>query len=153
MAIVAGLLLFLFQAFMLGMMAVGIGVQLGDLLLRATKVLNLPYPHTLAASAENWFLTVALMVWLMSVVTLARKALANRSADLDQHQLFAVFAPIMMLLMWSLLVAFVGGAGLLATALAHVFLDERAAIVIGLIVVALIVGWGIGVSQTTPTWP
>lgn len=152
MELLGGLMQFLFQALTLALIAGGIADQLGRLLTRATTALNLPYLHSLAVSADNWLFVIAVAVWALSVVSMAHRAYANRTLDLtkDQDQGMSVFAPIMMFLMYSLFAAFIVGAGLLAAALAHVFLDESAAIVVGLLLVALIVGWLAGVTHGSP---
>jgi hypothetical protein len=138
---------FVFQSFMLAMMAGGLGAQLFQFVDDATKLAHLPKLHAAVNHYSSAFLVVAGIAWLAAEINLVRASLTEkaRTTASDENWL-PVFAPIMMFLGWVLLCIFCGGIGLLAAGVAHLLVSEELSWVAGLTVVAAIVSWGISAS-------
>lgn len=151
MEYVGAVLLLLFQAFTLALVSGGIGSQLGTMFKRATAALNLPQLHEVAVAAESWLLVAALIVWAASVVIMIAQAIKRGSVSVRLSNDIGAFVPVLMFLGIGVAVTLIGGAGLLVAAVVHVFVREEIADVAGLVAIAGLVGWLVGVTRSSPT--
>lgn len=151
MGVIGGAFLLFMQVFMLGLAAGGIGVELGTGFKRLTLALNLPELHQVAVAAESWLMVAALIVWVVSVVVLVSGAIKRRTLDVPSAGQLGAFGPIMIFLLFGLAASFIGGAGLVVAGMVHVFAREELADLVGLVVVAGLVSWMVGVGRVAPS--
>ncbi len=146
---IGGVLLFLFQSFMLALTAFGIGAQSVMLAENGTRAAHLMALHQGIKSVEWLPMVAALVAWLVAEATLIRRLWRGEPKSANP---FGEFGPIMYFLMLAIVALLVGGAGLLAAGIAHTVLPEDASCVVGGVVIVAIVGWGI-VTLREPTKP
>ena len=146
---VGGVVLFLFQSFMLALTAFGIGAQSIMLAENGTRATHLMALNRGIKSAEWLLMAAALVAWLFAEASLIRRLWRG---ELKSANPFGEFAPIMFFLMMAVVVLFVGGAGLVAAGLAHTVLSEDASYIVGGIIIATIVCWAT-ITMRQPTKP
>lgn len=146
---IGGVVLFLFQSFMLALTAFGIGAQSIMLAENGTRAAHLMALHQGIKSAEWLLMVAALVAWLLAEASLIQRLWRGEPKSANP---FGEFAPIMFFLMMALVVLFVGGAGLVAAGLAHTVLSEDASYVVGGITIVTIACWAT-ITMRQPTKP
>ena len=146
---IGGVLLFVFQSFMLALAAFGIGAQSIMLAENGTRAAHLTALHQGIRGAEWLLILAALLAWLAAEASLIRRLWRGEPKSTNP---FGEFAPIMFFLMLAIAALLVGGAGLLAAGIAHTLLSEDASYIVGGVVVAAVICWAM-VTVRQPTKP
>ena len=144
--------LFLFQSFMLAIMAIGIGSELLDVAEGATRMARLPHLHAEIHELSSVVFVAVTAFWLIAEANLLRSTLSSESRKKAENgNILSTLAPLLFFLGLSIAVIFIGGAGILVAAIAHIYIDEETASLVGLLASLAILAWIVYTVASTPT--